>query len=399
VRGATPASGLASEIAASLKAAKRPVIIAGPSCGSAALIHAAGSIARSLAGASLAFTAPECNSFGLALMDAPSLDDAPAADTVIILENDLYRRAPAGAVDEFLSKFKHVVALDCMETRTTTRAELVLPAASFAEGDGTFVSSEGRAQRFFQVYVPAGPIQDSWRWLSSWTSLDEATSRMAAALPRLAPAVSAAPPATFRMAGDKFPREPHRYSGRTAMLADVTVHEPAPPPDPDAPLSFSMEGNPDQPPAPLIPFFWSPAWNSIQSVNKFQSEIAGPLRGGNPGVRLIEPGAGEIPALPEVPSAFEPRADEWLIVPLWHTFGSDEFSGEAPAVAQLAPEPYLALAPEDAAAFGERVEVLGHTAPVRIVPELPRGMAGIIAGVPPFEGIVVPTWTKVTKAL
>ena len=73
------------------------------------------------------------------------------------------------------------------------------------------------------------------------------------------------------------------------MLANITVHEPKPPEDFDSPLSFSMEGNPDQPPAALIPFFWSPGWNSIQAVNKYQSEIAGPLRGGPAGVRLIEP--------------------------------------------------------------------------------------------------------------
>jgi NADH-quinone oxidoreductase subunit G len=399
LHAASPASGPAPEIAAALKAAKRPAIIAGPSCGSAALIHAAAEIARALPAATLAYTAPESNSVGLALMNAPPFDGARGADTVIILENDLYRRAPAGIIDTFLSKFKHVVALDSLENRTTARAELVLPAATFAEGDGTFVSSEGRAQRFFQVYVPAGAIQDSWRWLSSWASLDEAISRTAAALPQLAPAVNAAPPATFRAAGDKFPREPHRYSGRTAMLANITVHEPAPPLDHDTPLSFSMEGNPDQPPSPLIPFFWSPAWNSIQSVNKFQSEIAGPLRGGNPGVRLIEPTGGEAPARPAVPPAFEPRAGEWLVVPLWHTFGSEEFSRDAPAVAQLAPEPYLALAPADAAGFGERVEVLGQKVPLRILPDLPRGVAGIPAGVPPFEGIVMPTWSEVAKAV
>jgi NADH-quinone oxidoreductase subunit G len=69
------------------------------------------------------------------------------------------------------------------------------------------------------------------------------------------------------MAGARIPREPHRSSGRTAMLANITVHEPKPPDDPDSPLVFSMEGNPDQPPAALQPFFWTPRWNSIQSVN------------------------------------------------------------------------------------------------------------------------------------
>ena len=65
---------------------------------------------------------------------------------------------------------------------------------------------------------------------------------MAAAIPALAQVQQAAPGATFRIAGEKVPREPERYSGRTAMLANISVHEPKPPDDPDTPFSFSMEG-------------------------------------------------------------------------------------------------------------------------------------------------------------
>jgi NADH-quinone oxidoreductase subunit G len=50
-----------------------------------------------------------------------------------------------------------------------------------------------------------------------------------------------------------------------------------------------MEGYLNQPPSPLITRFWSPGWNSIQSVTKYQREVGGPLNGGDPGVRLIEP--------------------------------------------------------------------------------------------------------------
>ena len=110
---------LAAEIAQALKSAKRPLVISGPSNRSAALIQAAANVAWALPGASLAFTAPECNSLGLALMDAPPLDDAleAEADTVIILENDLYRRLPAPVVDKFLARFQHVVVLDHLENR------------------------------------------------------------------------------------------------------------------------------------------------------------------------------------------------------------------------------------------------------------------------------------------
>ncbi|MGV2481106.1 UNVERIFIED_CONTAM: molybdopterin-dependent oxidoreductase, partial [Salmonella enterica subsp. enterica serovar Weltevreden] len=75
------------------------------------------------------------------------------------------------------------------ETETVKAADVVLSAASFAEGDGTVVSQEGRAQRFYQVYDPSYykpeyAIKESWRWLHaietgvkgkaiSWTLLDD----------------------------------------------------------------------------------------------------------------------------------------------------------------------------------------------------------------------------------
>ena len=37
-----------------------------------------------------------------------------------------------------------------------------------------------------------------------------------------------------------------------------------------------MEGYEDQPPAPLISRYWSPGWNSVQALNKFQQEVGGP---------------------------------------------------------------------------------------------------------------------------
>jgi NADH-quinone oxidoreductase subunit G len=335
----------------------------------------------------------------MALVGAPPLGEAEGsrADSIIILENDLYRRAPAEWVDGFLSKFRHVVALDHLENSVTAKADLVLPAATFAEGDGTLVNQEGRAQRFFQTLPAVPPVVESWRWLGTWQNLDEVLAALAEALPQLAGAVDAAPPATFRKADEKIPRQPHRFSGRTAMLANITVHEPKPPDDPDSPLAFSMEGYPDEPPPPLIPFFWTPGWNSYQAVNKFQEEIAGPLRGGPAGVRLVNPGAGN-GFYAEVPPAFEARAGEWMLVPRHHIFGSEELSREAPGVAELSPEAYVALNPEDAAQFGPEVEVGGRRVPVKRDVGVPRGVAGIPAGLPAFEGFDLPQWSRISSA-
>ena len=395
----------ASEIAAALKNAKRPLIVSGPSIGSVAVIEAAVNAALALPGAALAFTAPECNSIGLFLMEAPPLDAALQAegDTLVILENDLYRRAPAFVVDQLLSRFLHVIVLDCIANRTTARADLVLPAASFAEGNGTFVNNEPRAQRFFQTLVPPEPVQESWRWLGPWGKLDDVLEEFAKEFPGLERCVHAAPPSDFRIEGSKVPREPHRYSGRTAMLANVTVHEPKPPDDPDSPLSFSMEGTPKQPPPPLIPFFWAPAWNSIQAVNKYQSEIAGPLRGGEPSASPSPSGSSHSGSrkpefFRDIPRPFEIRNGQWLVVPLHHIFSSEELSRYAPAVAELSRNSYVALNQEDAVAIGHEALLLGNRLPVLIAPQLPKGVAGILAGVPPFEGIDLPAWHTIVRA-
>ena len=393
------AAGLASVVAAALKSARRPLIISGPSSGSAVVIQASVNIALALPGAALTFTAPECNSIGLILMDASPIEAAfeVGGDTLIVVENDLYRRAPAPVVDRFLSTFVHVVVLDSVVNRTTAKANLVLPAASFAEGDGTLVNNETRAQRFFQAFVPAEPIQESWRWLGPWPKLDDVLYEFAKEFPGLSRCIDAAPQSDFRIAGSKVPREPHRYSGRTAMHANVTVHEPKPLDDPDSALSFSMEGTPRQPPQPLIPFFWAPAWNSIQAVNKFQSEIAGPLKNDGNGVRLIENGTAKPDFHREIPEPFEIRNGQWLIVPLHHIFSSEELSRYAPSVAELSMSACLALNHEDGTAIGPEALLLGNRLPVRIMPQLPKGVAGILAGVPPFEGIELPAWHMIER--
>jgi NADH-quinone oxidoreductase subunit G len=339
---------LPGRIAAALRAAKSPLVISGTSCRNAALVEAAAQIASSVP-AKLAYCFPESNTLGLALLGARPFSEALRAQarTIVILENDLYRRAPAHELDSFLDSAQHVVALDHLHNATTGKAELVLPAGTYAETDGTLVNYEGRAQRFFQAFVPSGEIRASWRWLSEYRTLDEIVSAIAASIPSLAPIKDAAP--SIRHLG-KIAREPSRYSGRTSMLANISVHEPKPPDDPDSPLAFSMESGPRSAPPPLIPFFWAPGWNSVQSVNKFQTEIGGHLRGGDPGVRLIEPTSQAAPAPPpEVPPAFQPDPDSFLLLPAFHIFGSEELSAQAPAIAPLAPQPAITLNPADAA--------------------------------------------------
>jgi NADH-quinone oxidoreductase subunit G len=414
---------LVDQIAAALKAAKHPLIISGVTSGSEAVLHAAANVAWAMCAdrhpAELSLVVPECNSVGLGLMSDRNLQEAfemvqaGEADTLIVLENDLYRRAAPETIDRLCAAAKHIVAIDHLANLAASKADVVLPAATFAEGDGTFVNNEGRAQRFFQVFVPEGDLQESWRWLrdimlaagrtevEQWCTLDNVTEALAADWPIFAPVPQLTPRADFRIADAKIPREPHRYSGRTSMRANISVHEPKPPDDPDSALAFSMEGFKGQPPAPLIAHYWAPGWNSVQSLNKFQAEVAGPLVGGPMGQRLIEAAADQQRSyFQEIPAAFEPRQNEWLIVPLYHIFGSEELSVLSLGVKERSPVPYLALNSEDAqslqVAAESKVKVtIGQTTielPIKVECALPRGVAGLPIGLADMPKMAVPKW-------
>ncbi|EJL06591.1 NADH-quinone oxidoreductase subunit NuoG [Pseudomonas chlororaphis] len=412
---------LAKRIADALLAAKRPLIIAGTSLGSKALIEAAANIAKALKlrekNGSISLIVPEANSLGLAMLGGESVDAAlqavidGKADALVVLENDLYTRTDAAKVDAALNAAKVLIVADHQKTATSDRAHLVLPAASFAEGDGTLVSQEGRAQRFFQVFDPTYMdasilVHEGWRWLHAlrstllnkpvdWTQLDHVTAACAQSNPQLARIVDAAPSASFRIKGLKLAREPLRYSGRTAMRADISVHEPRTPQDQDTAFSFSMEGySGSVEPRSQVPFAWSPGWNSPQAWNKFQDEVGGHLRAGDPGTRLIESQGDSLGWFASVPRAFSPAQGTWQAVPFYHLFGSEENSSKAAPVQERIPAAYVSLAKSEADRLGVNdgallaVSVAGQTLrlPLRINEELGAGLVALpagLAGIPP----------------
>lgn len=351
------AGPLAGEIASVLLHASRPVIICGTGCASAPVIRAAANIAWALRAkgnaALLAFAVPECNTLGAALLAGRPLSDAfqemneGRADTVIILENDLFRRSGEQDIRTFLTKAKNVIVLDHITHRTAETAHIVLPAATFAESPGTLVNYESRAQRFYQVFVPEGDIQAGWRWIDdimkttggglpggrlSW---DDLLGRIASTMPLFGPVRENAPPAGLRMAGMKVPRQSHRASGRTALTTHRSMHEPRPDDDPDSPLAFSMEGYEGQPPQELRSRVWAPGWNSVQALNRFPQEGGGPLRGGGSGRLLTGTPSGAAPAyftdlLPGDPER------EGAGAPSYDIYRSEELSACSPPVAERA---------------------------------------------------------------
>ncbi len=432
-------TALAIEIAKALGEARRPLVVAGTGLGCPSILHAAGNIARALSyrqsAAGVFLAVPECNTLGAAILGPRSVQEiqvlleAGHISTLIVLENDLDRRIGASAAERLFRAARNVIVIDSLATPAVARAQVALPAATFAEAAGSYLNNEGRLQRSYPPCVAPAGVRAGWRWLAeaagrsgrgvTWASLEEVASAIGAALPELAGLASAAPAGDARWLGRQVPRQAHRASGRTALGAHLGVSEPKPPEDGETPLGFTMEGYPLQPPAALVPRYWAPGWNSVQSLNRFQEEIGGPLRGGDPGVRIFErreraaagqpagagaAGAGAAAAAgqpadadyaTDIPPAFT-RADrapgELRQVPLYHVFGSEELSALAPAVAALAPAPYAALNARDARALGvaagEWVELeSGPRLVVTIRAELPDGVVGVPFGLPGLQDL------------
>src|SRR5699024_6229681 len=111
----------------------------------------------------------EANSLGMAMMETRDTDSAleqvvkGKADTLLVMQNDLYERAPAAVVNTALKAARSVIVMDHSLTDNVSHADYVLPVGSFAEADGTLVNNEGRAQRFFQVLSPSHAVQEGWR--------------------------------------------------------------------------------------------------------------------------------------------------------------------------------------------------------------------------------------------
>jgi len=421
---------LAARVAGVLRSAKRPLIVSGTGAQSLAVINAAAAIAQALnhSEAMLGFCLPECNTMGLALMqDDSTLSLADISqraingevDTLVVVENDLYRRGPGKLIEKIISSVVNIVVIDSLETATLSQSSLALPAASFAEAQGTLVSCEGRAQRHYPVFRPAEQRQASWQWLvqlgqalnkdgfNELDHFDSVTAACASSQHTLTNIIQASPAADFRDRGMKIPRQTHRYSGRTAMRADISVHEPKQPVDEDTPLAFSMEGVNAGKSGALIPYVWAPGWNSNQSVHKFQSEAGGVLSGGTPGIRLVEASGDALTSsIAKLPDKFSPLEGVFRLLPLFRIFGSEELSARSPAIAKLTAGPFIQINSDDAKQLGvvdgDLVKAQIDNADVELMVEvrssIPRGCAGYACGLPGARWLAPGSTTSLRKS-
>jgi formate dehydrogenase alpha subunit len=80
-------------------------------------------------------------------------------------ENPVLSEADANHVKEALENIDFYVVQDIFLTESAQYADVVLPAASFAEKDGTFTNTERRVQRVRKVIQPIGDSKPDW-WIA-----------------------------------------------------------------------------------------------------------------------------------------------------------------------------------------------------------------------------------------
>jgi formate dehydrogenase major subunit/formate dehydrogenase alpha subunit len=110
--------------------------------------------------------------WGATLSDRPGLTKIAAIDAMlegrvkaafVMGENSLISEADASKARRALEEIDFLVVQDIFLTDTAAVADVVLPAASFAETDGTFTNTERRVQRVRKAVEPPGEARDDWR--------------------------------------------------------------------------------------------------------------------------------------------------------------------------------------------------------------------------------------------
>ncbi len=402
----------------------KPLIITGVHMGNEDLLNASANIARALTRLgkkpSLSIIFSECNSTGLAMIDGGSLDEVidlvekERIETLIIAENDLYRRISKEKADVIFDRSDRIIVLDHIQNETTAKADLLLPVGSFAETTGTVINNEGRAQRYYSALPESEQIKSTWCRLSemisaagnekikNWSGIDDIVGAMAAEYPFFDTIRAKIPSANFRYYDGKIPRQTSRFSGRTAMDADRSVSEPKPPEDKCSPLAYSMEGYKGYPPSDMISWYWSPGWNSVQAMNKYTEEPNGTLRnGGDPGVLLFKMDLSE--AKGYFKKALQPIQilhGDVLVVPVWQIFGSEELSRLGEAIEHRISKPFIIINGSEIQKSGitqneiYQLQVNNNLIDVivKIDNSVPDGIAGISYGIPgvPFLNLPAP---------
>ncbi len=293
-------------LARSLSQAKMPLIVTGLTLKSPALLVAIDELMACLSQKShgvspeLTVVAPECNSVGnLHFFSEQALSieqvinrcktDKEVPTSLIILEQDLAQLSK-GQKNQLRQHCETMIVLEHTKSELTELADLVLPVATVSESNGHFVNFQGRLQPFVSAHKTVKPIMENWYWLGllakhlcghdevSFENLVQLQSFFAKHGEPWALQVLASQQ-NSQKSKNSVARQTHRASGRTALMANQSVHESKTYREnynnQDG-FNYSMEGE-EASSSNHMPYIWSPAWNSNQAIFQHQQEVGGEL--------------------------------------------------------------------------------------------------------------------------
>ena len=106
------------------------------------------------------------NSPGLTLLEMfEAVDQGKVKAIYIIGENPLLSSPNTQSIQASLDKAEFVVVQDMFLSETAENADVILPACSFAEKDGTFTNTERRVQRVRKAIDEGGDSKPDW-WIT-----------------------------------------------------------------------------------------------------------------------------------------------------------------------------------------------------------------------------------------
>ncbi len=144
---------------------------------------------------SAAWTTPLSNKKGLTSLGMTSAAmEGHFRGLILFGEDPVVTDPDQNHVRAALQKLDLLVVAELTMTDTAQLADVVLPAAAFAEKDGTFTNCERRVQHLRQALEPAGEARADWQWLAAiarqfgsdqlnWESTEEIFNEMAALTP------------------------------------------------------------------------------------------------------------------------------------------------------------------------------------------------------------------------
>ena len=355
-----------------LKVAKRPLIVAGWSANNPALLAAATNIRNALKvrntenenaqdSAMLCIVPPEANTLGLGLLTQSGylhVDSLTAenmsTEKINLLVLDHCSPAFTKRLSEWRQNSNNVVRLS--QLGAPSADEINLPVSSFSECSGSQLNYQGLIQSHLPATKPSGQCLPGWQWLVNIARLRQHSLGDIDNLGQLRDLLNVDYPQLSRHFNQhhqtQLALQTPRVSGRTAMLANQTVHEPKPFSETGAPYKQSMEGTQagQKDEFPLA-YSWSPGWNSNQSNHKFRDEYRGSELAQQEGVQCIEIKHSDQWFKWQAQWSKNTKA-QWQILPIQKVFGSDNLSLYALPIAQLKVQAQIVVSPVQADKLG-----------------------------------------------